>query len=513
MGQLKQLIEKYGSELKSKLKDPVFFVEEIIFKPRGWKLPEYGKEWLKITQKHKRTNFLAFRTSGKTEILLVDQPIWRAFKQKNFEGIVTSSSLAQSTDVLKRIKDTVLNNEVLRTAVPSAKSATWSKTSIQFKNGSRIRCLPYSDNLRGYHVDWVGCDEIGEYRDHDIMHSVVAKIVLAKNGDINCIGTPKSKIDLPHKLRKNDAWKSMIYPAYTDKVNLFKQRYPDWKIVKKGGRVKIYDKVGNLIDDMDNLTWSREFMCVPLGSDDKLFPYDLIEQSFNYNLSMSTERNTNSSYYLGIDFALSAESSADYTVVVVIERTKDGLFIVSNMERWKGMSYNAQKVRIAEIMNFYKPVRAVLDESSFGASFIDDIRRMVSGVSIEGFKFSAGLYTNKKQELITMLRSAFESNWEIYTSNEKVNLPEEKKKFIIPRERTDTRTMKLSTDIIEELMGFGMKYDEVKHTIKFEGIGTHDDIVVALALANYACRGSVGLKPVLSRGSYGYHKMIFGKTH
>ena len=58
-----------------------------------------------------------------------------------------------------------------------------------------------------------------------------------------------------------------------------------------------------------------------------------------------------------------------------------------------------------------------------------------------------------------------------------------------------------------------MKYDEEKHTVKFEGIGTHDDIVVALALANYAISGAVGLRPVISRGSYGYRKMVMGKTH
>ena len=57
-----------------------------------------------------------------------------------------------------------------------------------------------------------------------------------------------------------------------------------------------------------------------------------------------------------------------------------------------------------------------------------------------------------------------------------------------------------------------MKYDERTHNVKFEGIGSHDDIVVALALANYACVGVGGLKPMIMRGSSGYQKAIMKKT-
>jgi len=512
MGLMDDLVEKYGKELNKKLADPTFFIDELLFKPKGWIMPPYGKEWLKLAYKHKRINFTAFRSSGKTEIMLIAQAIHRAFTQKNWDGIIISNSLKQSTEVLRRVRDGILDSEILRNSLSSSKYHEQNKTTLTLKNGSRIRSLPYNDNIRMNHVDWVGMDEIGLYRDHDLMKSAITPIVTAKEGSIHCIGTPMSKIDLIHKLRDNKSYLSKIYPAYTEKMDLFKQRYSDREIRKVGGKFQILLADKSIFEEYDSLTWNREFLCVPLGNEDNLFPYELIEQSFQYDLTMNNTLNTNSRYYMGIDFALSAESSADFTVIIILERTKEGQLILCDMIRWKGMSYNAQKVRISEVIRYYKPVKAILDESSFGASFLDDVRREVRGVSIEGMRFTAGAYTNVKQDIITMLRSTFESNWRVYSNNEKTPLENEKKNFVIPRERTDGKTMKLTTEILEELLSFGIKYDEVKHTVKFEGIGSHDDIVVALGLANFAANGSGNLSPMVSRGSSGYRKMFVKKT-
>jgi hypothetical protein len=513
-GLLDKLIDEYGTGLKEKLDDPVFFIEEVIYKPKGWTLFNYAKEWLRICQKYKRVNITAFRSSSKTETLLIAQAIWRAFRQKNFMGAIISASLPQSTEVLKRIKMAILDNEVLRTSIPSGKASAWSKTEIEFKNGSRILCKPYNDNIRGYHLDWVGLDEIGEYRDHDILMAAILPTLVAKNGDVNAIGTPTSKIDLIHKLRDNKAWYSKIYPAYTTDYNLFKERYPNREIVKYGHKIKIVDaeNKNTIYDEYDSYTWSREFMCVPLSDADKIFPLELIEQSYDYSRRLTHGMKTYSQYYVGIDFALSGESGADFTVIVVLERDKENRLIVCEIEKWKGYSYNKQKIMIAQLLKSFKPVRSVLDESSFGASFIDDLRRDVSGTSIEGFKFSSGPYSNRKQDLITMLRSTLESNFTVFTDKEKLPKESDSKMLLIPRDKTDMRTMTLTTQLTDELLSFGMKYDETKHTVKFEGIGTHDDMVIAFALANFAAYGAMGMRALVNRSSTGYMKSHISRT-
>ena len=271
MNQIKQLIDKYGERgLKAKLADPIFFNEEVLFKPKGWILPTYAKEWIHLVYNHRRVNLTAFRSSSKTEIILINQAIHRAFNKKGWEGIMVSNTLGQSTEVLKRTRDAILENEVLRNSLASGKYEAQNKTTLTLKNGSRIRCLPYNNKIRMNHVDWIGMDEIGLYKDHNLMKSAVTPAVNAKQGIIHGVGTPMSKIDLIHKLRDNKAYISKIYPAITKKVNLYKQRYPTREIKKIGGKFQIILKDGSIFEEYDSLTWNREFMCVPLGNEDNL---------------------------------------------------------------------------------------------------------------------------------------------------------------------------------------------------------------------------------------------------
>lgn len=517
MNQLKKLIQEHGEDLKKKLKNPLFFIKELIFKPNDWDMPQYCKEWIKLCYKHKRLNLTAFRSSGKTEVVLIDQAIHRAFCRKDWEGIIVSYTMSQSTEVLKRIRNTVMGSDVLRDSLASGRFDEQNKTTITFKNGSRIRCMPYTDKIRMNHVNWIGLDEVGLYKDHDLMKSAVTPAVNAREGIIHCIGTPKSKQDLIHALRENSAYKNKIYPAWTSKVNLFKQRYPNKDVRKKEGKYQIILEGGEVFEEYDSITWSREFMCVCLGEEDKLFPFELIEQAFDYDLKITripcVKERDKYDFFIGADFALSAESSADYTVIVIFKRHKKTMKLyLDNIFRWKGLSYGTQKKRLFDVLNKYRPIKAVLDESSFGKSFLDDARRACMGVPIEGFKFTAGLYTNRKQELITMLRSLFESNWKVYSDNEKIPLAVDNRNFIIPRNQSCTRTMKATNEMMNELQAFGMRYNKKTHNVKFEGIGEHDDIVIALALANYAIQGNYGLKPVVRRGSTGYRKAVFSKT-
>ena len=176
------MIEKHGGNLKEKLRDPIFFINEVIgFSGPPHKLTPYQEEWLNLMEKHKRCSFTAFRSSGKTEAVLVQYPVFKAFTVPKWTGIIVSNSLPQSTEVLKRIRDSILSSEILRTSVPDSKGSSWSKTELELKNGSRILSKPCNDNLRGYHVDWIGGDEIGEWKDMDIITKTNPPMVRAKN--------------------------------------------------------------------------------------------------------------------------------------------------------------------------------------------------------------------------------------------------------------------------------------------------------------------------------------------
>src|SRR3990167_10476162 len=179
-----KLVERYGAEAYTKLKDPIFFINEIIGfeSSESAKLTVYQEEWLKLVQEHDRLNLSAFRSSGKTETLFCNYPIFKAFTQAGWQGILVSNSLKQSVSILRRIREKILSNEVLRTSIPMGRDGLWSKTEMQLKNGSMIWSRPNNENLPGEHVDFVGGDEIGYWKDMDIITKVIPPMTLATNG-------------------------------------------------------------------------------------------------------------------------------------------------------------------------------------------------------------------------------------------------------------------------------------------------------------------------------------------
>ena len=455
MEKIKKLIDKYGAEAYNKLKEPIFFINEIIgFDAEPYRLTPYQEEWINLVENNDRLNIAAFRSSGKTETLLIDYPIFKSFTQAGWQGIITSNSQKQSISILRRIREKILGNEILRTSVPSGKQGLWSKTELQLKNSSIIWSKPRNENLPGEHVNYMGNDETGYETDMDIPTKIIPPMVVAKNGKIVWIGTTVSKIDLIHQLKKNPSYVTKWYPAnlkFLDKT-LWEHRYPSVPI-------------GKIRREYDSLSWSREFLLEPLSSKDRIYPYELISQCFDYDNAFHMTRRGERAYYIGLDFALSGEAASDYTVYTIIEKYEDILRVI-NIERYKGLNYQSQKHRIVQLGNIYKPIKVVADEGSFGKSFISDL--LAEHLPVEGFRFT----NQSKQELHTNLRNLFEQ-----------------KRILINMDQNDLKTKTLTSSLVKELSNFGIVWDEQKLTVKFEGTGEHDDMVTSLGLAAWAARG------------------------
>jgi len=457
-------------DLKKVKTDPVYFIEEILYKEQGWKLTSFQKLWLRLAEKHKRISLMAFRTSGKTRQLFVNYFIWKAILKPSQQFLIISKTLPQAIEVLKDIRITILTNKFLKSLVPNNRSQTWSRTELEFKNHSRILSKAYNDNVRGLHVDGLGCDELGEYQDHEILRKAVLPTIRAKRGFFIGVGTPKSELDLLHELESDPGFESIYsdrFPAEGEKGELFKERYPDTDIVHKKGAVHIVDKkTQKTIETYDNLSWSQEFLLKPVSLKDKLFPDYMIQACIDTKEKFQDQPINLRQYFMGVDFAMSAQSGSDYTVVTVIEKAPGTKKLkVVMIERYQGLDYIKQKERIKEIAERYDVVKVLGDESSFGKTFIYDLR--ADGVPIDGYKFQH----KGKEDLIKALRDQFE-----------------KEGFILPFNRDDAMTLLNMKVMIEELSKFGIVFDLRSKSVKFEGTGKHDDCVISLALANFIAR-------------------------
>jgi len=453
--------------------DPVYFIEKVIYHGTGWSLTDFQKEWLRLIEDKHRVCFMAFRSSGKTRQLFVHYFLWKAVTNNAKQFLIISKTLPQAIEVLKDIRITILTNPLLKTMVPSNRSQSWSRTELEFANHSRILSKAYNDNVRGLHVDGLGCDELGEYQDHEILRKAVLPTIRAKRGFFIGVGTPKSELDLLHEIERDPGFQSIFfdrYPAEGEKGNLFEIRYPDTKIVHGEGFVSIVDKeTSKTIETYNNLTWSQEFLLKPVSAKDKLFPSSMIEACLDDSVSFQEQPKPLHQYFMGIDFAMSAQAGSDYTVITVLEKSPSSKRLkIVYIDRSRGLDYTLQKDKISELAERYQIVKALGDENTFGKVFIYDLK--AAGVPIDGFKFSSS--NKSKEDIIKALRDQFE-----------------KTGFVIPNNKTeDPRTVTLVAHLLDELSKFGIVFDMRTKTVKFEGTGKHDDMVISLGLANYIAR-------------------------
>ncbi|MAH50310.1 hypothetical protein CMI37_31100 [Candidatus Pacearchaeota archaeon] len=452
--------------------DPVYFIEEIIYEGTGWKLTKFQKEWLKLIEDKHRVTFMAFRSSGKTRQLFVHYFLWKALINPTTQYLIISKTLPQAIEVLKDIRITVLTTPILKTMIPSNRSQAWSRTELEFANHSRILSKAYNDNVRGLHVDGLGCDEMGEYQDHEILRKAVLPTIRAKRGFFVGVGTPKSELDLLHEVERDPGFSSIYfdrYPAEGDKGPLFERRYPDTVVDHRDGAVHILDKkTSKTLETYNNMTWSQEFLLKPVSTEDKLFPTSMIEACIDQNESFYDLPKNNHQYFMGVDFAMSANAGSDYTVITILEKhiSSKKLKIVY-IDRSKGLDYTLQKQKIIELANRFQITKALGDENTFGKVFIYDLK--AEGVPIDGFKFSSS--NKSKEDVIKALRDQFE-----------------KTGFVIPYDRNDALTLTMVNHLIDELSKFGIIFNMRSKTVQFQGTGKHDDMVISLGLANYIAR-------------------------
>lgn len=459
-------------ELTKVKTDVIYFIEEVLYADTGYKLTGFQKEWLRLIEEKRRVCFMAFRTSGKTRQLFVNYFLWKAIVNPKTQYLILSKTLPQAIEVLKDIRITVLTCPMLKSLIPHNRAQTWSRTEIEFSNHSRILSKAANDNIRGLHVDGVGCDELGEWQEHDVLKKAVLPTLRAKKGFFVGVGTPKSELDLLHVIERDPGFSSIYfdrYPAEGCKGNLFKERYPDMTIKHDVGVVSLIDsKTGKTIETYDTISWSQEFLLQPISLKDKLFPDHLVNACLDPSITFQEEIKTFHQYFMGVDFALSAQSGSDYTVLTILEKAPGNhkLRIVL-MERWRGMDYVEQKRRIKELAEKYQVIKILGDENSFGKIFIYDLK--AEGLPIDGYKFTH--QSGSKEELVKALRDQFE-----------------KEGFIIPFSNQEPKTFTTMKILLDELGKFGITFDMKSKTVKFEGSGEHDDTVISLGLANFIAR-------------------------
>lgn len=417
----------------------------------GFEIAKYHEEWYVLLEKFPRLSIQAFRGSGKTNFM-VAYLLWKAISRDNLNVLITSATFEQAKLVLKIGRLMITDNELLRQYASIGKEATWKATELTIKNGSVFYSRTYGEAVKGLRIDYVLCDEGGQYEDKSIFWVAISPVVQLNRGRIIVIGTPTSHIDLLHELKENDEYYASEYPAERDGKPLWKQKYTCEREDAFGRRslFKVRREIGEL-------PYMQEFLLIPISSANSLFPLDLTLKSTDNGKKFLNYGKINERYYVGCDFALS--ETGDYTVYTVISETNEGKKIVF-ADRFRG-NFEQQKIKIKKIYNDFKPIKIVMDKTGLGEQIFRELSQIIP--NCEPIHFTA----DEKYKLIMDLRHEFET----------FNIE-------IPNTKDDAVTYAYSQQLLKELNEFTIKVN-TGAKLKFGG-GKFDDCVISLALANRA---------------------------
>jgi len=430
-----------------------FFAEQVL----GYSIQPFQLEWVEMVQKYRRIAIEAPTGFGKTTILGDAFCLWTAFLQKNKQMCIVSKSLPQSTKILNKIKETIEDNEILRELIPKNKPlSNWcSATFMELSTGCKIFCRPYSQNIKGIHVDYLLGDEVASYNDYDIWYRFVVTRTNAKNGTVVAISTPDNIADLMQELIHNPEYVGKIYPAIQNGKSIWPSRFPLTKLEK------IKSEIGLS-------AWEREYMCNPQAeAESAIYPPHLLIDCFDYSAKFIQSPREGFTT-IGCDFAIAAGPRADYDAYIVLNKIGNKAIILYG-ETHKGLSIAAKVMRLEDLYKMFRKqtdnkdtsvstIKFIIDPSNVGQAIYEQLR--FKGIPVETANFDAF----SRNAMLINLRQMIEN-----------------KELVIPRNSEDSLTMTFTDKLTKELIS--MREVRGKINISYESKAPHDDTVMALAMA------------------------------
>jgi len=437
----------------------------------------HHRSWSEFTAREKRLCILCSRDHGKSFFFSFAYVIWRAYwnwipplPSEDFKsisrqalGYIFSASQDKAIEFLELVKEEIETNPNLVHLKPPSRS-TWSKTEIKCSNGAVVRARGYGVAVRGGHPCYVICDdvlsdeniysEVTREKAKDYFYSAITPMVIP-GGQLVVIGTPMHQNDLYGDLTQNAEYKFARFPALQENGKaLWPTRY-NLEMLKKREL------------EIGSTRFAREYLCLPVSDESSLFPEKIIRENYDQTISlvkeMTPELHQEYDVFVGVDLAMSASVGADYTVIATIgvDRFKNRRIL--DLRRFKGRGMTEQLREIEDVYYLFKPQKVFIEDNQFQRVFKDEIVKHTD-IPVEGFT-TTGRNKNSLENGVPSLQVLLENG-----------------KFQIPR-KTD-RDRRVTDVLVNELKCFTYVNG------KLQGVGTHDDMVMALWIAN-ECAASV----------------------
>lgn len=318
----------------------------------------------------------------------------------------------------------------------SSRSKTQPYPQIEFRNGTVLgfRSFDRPDNLVGSGLDGVVFDEAGLASQH-IFSKIIRPIVSDKRGWILFIGTFRGLnwfYDLYGKGRQHSIHvRSFLYPTPTG-----------YAFQSPAGKIELE----LMKSDMSAREWDEECLCLPAAKQMAAFRSIDIEQCI-HDLPYENNRGA-----VGRGVIIGWDNGKAYDPSGVVVLTEFGE-VLSSQNLPLGQSYKIQLDTVAELA-YRHHAAVVIDSTGAGThdSILDFARSLIP--DIRGLQWKGKLQEQLMQQL------------ELDLQNRVLTIP------------------KSNTELIRQLREYE-RHSENGRTWFCAPRGQHDDLVAALAMANY----------------------------
>ena len=474
----------HDMDRKMSAKSFEYFFTEIL----GFDYSNHHKSWDAGLDENRYYCVKASRDHGKS-VFFMSYALWIAAFQPNTHVMIFSHSLEQTLEHMRFIRNNIEGTPCLRHLIPEGRP--WRKTYFEFNNGSRMMAKSTGGGTRGFHPNVVVCDDIlwgttgtELQRAADWFYGVLLP-VLHHTGRLMMVGTPFSYNDLYSQLEETETFQVETYPAINSQGEaLWPER---WDL----------DSLEQRRLSMPAIQFSREYLCEPIHDVASMFPNDVLEKARNKDLVLLDRADTEfdaegevagvfGQHFIGWDTAIASDKNADFTAMTVMrmlpnENVKQIVGIVHE----RGMSGLAQKNQIMMLNNRFQPDLIELEGNNFQRMFQAELLEMRQDIPIKTFMTTR----TRKESLFMSLLMAFEQG--------QIQTP-----------YGDKRSREFTHKLETELNRFGMQKNG-----KLESVGTHDDLAMSLALANWATKEFKGSVVLLDDVLPGFDEWIRGKPH
>jgi len=317
---------------------------------------------------------MAPRGHSKTYSWTIAPILWRCYKEKGKEIILSSASHTQSKDILSDIKRIIQRNDALGHLRPTTENMAqldvdinddedaWSATEITTTTDVQVSIKTFSDSIRSSHVDYVFLDDVLSHNmskeaEKDVFYSVLGPIVENSGGMMQIVGKPIGYNDLMMELMDKDNFFSKRYTAYDPETE--EVLWPDnWT----------YDALMEKKAEIGPARFVREYMTEPMSVDEQFFDDHVIESSMGADWMHNPHDGSHDdwTYFLGVDIALQDGADADFTVFTVLGQGPSGGTHLVNVQREKGMSPTGIAEKIDDLDNFYHFSGGLVEKNAIG---------------------------------------------------------------------------------------------------------------------------------------------------